>query len=229
MIAGLSQSQAPPSSRFGCVRIHDVSLPLSDLLPQWPGDPPFRRELALALARGDVANVSRLDFGAHTGTHVDAPNHFVEGAAGIDQVPLEVLVGPCRVVYAEAQGTELGVEDVRERAERLLIKTPNSLLWSRQAPFQERFVAVGEELARELVRDGVRLVGVDYLSVERFDTPAEHPVHRTLLEAGIVVVEGLDLSRVEPGGYELYCLPLKLADSDGGPARVILVERPGPG
>ena len=153
----------------------------------------------------------------------------MEGAAGVHQVPLEVLVGPCRVVYAEAAGTELGVKDVSERAERLLIKTRNSLLWSRQSPFEERFIAVGEELARELVRDGVRLVGVDYLSVERFDAPAEHPVHRILLEAGIAVVEGLDLSAVEPGGYELYCLPLKLAGSDGGPARVILVETAGPG
>jgi arylformamidase len=207
------------------MRIHDVSLPLSPRLPHWPGDPPFKRELASAISRGDSANVSRLDFGAHTGTHVDAPVHFIEGRPGVDKLSLEVLVGPCRVVEARAAGPELTPTEIPERAERLLIKTSNSRLWDNpDGPFAEDFVAVGEELARRLVADGVRLVGVDYLSVESFRAPRAHPVHHLLLEAGVVIVEGLDLWHVDPGAYELYCLPLKLVGSDGGPARVILVE-----
>jgi arylformamidase len=207
------------------MRIHDVSLALSDRLPHWPGDPPYRRQLAEALARGDAANVSRIDFGAHTGTHVDAPVHFFEGRSGVDKLPLDVLVGDCRVVFADPPGTELRPEDVTERAERLLIKTRNSGLWARrESSFDRSFVAVGEALARRLVDDGVRLVGVDYLSVERFDAPFAHPVHRLLLDASVVIVEGLDLSRVEPGAYRLFCLPLKIVGSDGGPARVILAE-----
>jgi arylformamidase len=207
------------------MRIHDLSLPLSSGLPHWPGDPLFHRELASAISRGDPANVSRLALGAHAGTHVDAPVHFIEGRPGVDQLALQVLVGPCRVAEARPGPSELGPGDVAERAERLLIKTRNSALWTHpDRPFAEDFVAIGEELARRLVEDGVRLVGVDYLSVESFRAPRSHPVHHLLLDAGVVVVEGLDLSRVEPGGYELYCLPLKLVGSDGGPARVILVE-----
>src|SRR5438105_1700078 len=162
--------------------IHDVSLPLTDRLPTWPGDPPFRREAALALSRGDPANVSRLDFGAHTGTHVDAPLHFIEGGRTVDDLPLDVLIGPCRVVYAEPAGQELRPDDIGDRSQRLLIKTPNSRLWATRAPFDESFIALGEDLARALVRDGVKLLGVDYLSVGRFDAGFEHPVHRILLE-----------------------------------------------
>jgi arylformamidase len=207
------------------MRIHDVSLPLSEKLPHWPGDPPFHRDLAHALARGDPANVSRLDFGAHTGTHVDAPVHFIEDRPGVDEIPPQRLVGPCTVVAADAPSGELRPEDVTARPERLLIKTRNSDQWKRGASaFDEDFVAVGVDLARALVADGVRLVGVDYLSVESFHAPFAHPVHHILLEAGVVVVEGLDLSSIAPGEYQLYCLPLKLVGSDGGPARVILVE-----
>src|SRR5919202_1738652 len=193
------------------MKLHDVTLRLSDQLPTWPGDPPFRRRLATALSRGDPANVSQLDFGAHTGTHVDAPVHFIEGAAGIDGLALDVLVGRCLVISAEPPGNELRPEDLPAGAgERILFKTRNSRHWASGLPeFDREFVSVGEALAAELVSRDVRLVGVDYLSVERFHAPFEHPVHRRLLQAGVVIFEGLDLSAVAPGEYELWCLPLR--------------------
>jgi arylformamidase len=207
------------------VRIHDVSLPISHRLPVWPGDPPVRVEPLQSLADGDVANVSRLDFSSHTGTHIDAPLHFLMGGRPVDQLPLEVLVGACRVVYAEPGGGELTPADVPERPERLLIKTPNSRRWAEGAVFDEDFIGVGEALARALVESGVKLLGVDYLGVERFDAPPEHPVHKILLKGGVVIVEGLDLSRVEPGDYELCCLPLRIAGGDGAPCRALLIDR----
>lgn len=208
-------------------RIHDLSVPISDRLPTWPGDPKVSLSRASAIAEGDPANVSRLEAGVHTGTHVDAPVHFVEGATGIDAISLETLVGSCLVVGASPQGSELGPADLPATPHRrILFKTPNSDRWGDgDRPFDADFVAVGLELARELVRQGKILVGVDYLSVESFSAPAEHPVHHTLLEAGMVVVEGLNLHGIEPGEYDLYCLPIKLVGSDGAPARVILVSR----
>ena len=208
------------------MQLFDVSLPLSSELPTWPGDPPFHRELASAIARGDPANVSRLDMGAHTGTHVDAPVHFIEGARGIDSIPVDALVGPCVVVGADPQGTELKPDDLPHPApERVLFRTRNSRHWAAgDREFDRDFVAVGEQLASALVAANVRLVGVDYLSVETFAAPKPHPVHRTLLEAGIVIIEGLDLHDIEPGEYQLFCLPLKIVGSDGAPARVLLAR-----
>jgi arylformamidase len=210
------------------VQIFDVSLPISNRLPTWPGDPKVSLERASSIAAGDAANVSRIVAGVHTGTHVDAPVHFVDGASGIDSIPIETLVGPCLVVAAEPPSTELRPEDLPGTGHtRILFKTRNSRRWTPDPnlEFDTGFVAVGLPLATRLVAEGKRLVGVDYLSVETFDAPFEHPVHKTLLEAGIVVIEGLDLSAVEPGEYELYCLPLKLVGSDGSPARTILVRR----
>ena len=207
--------------------IHDISVPISARLPTWPGDPKVSLTRASAIARGDPANVSRLDAGVHTGTHVDAPVHFVEGSTGVDAIPLDTLVGPCLVVEAAPPGTELAPADLPATPHRrILFKTPNSERWGDgDRPFDTEFVAVGLELARELVSQGKLLVGVDYLSVETFRAPFQHPVHRTLLEAGMVVVEGLNLHGIEPGEYDLYCLPLKLVGSDGAPARVILISK----
>ena len=210
------------------MRIYDVSLPISSRLPTWPGDPSVSLERASSIAAGDAANVSRLAAGVHTGTHVDAPVHFVDGAPGIDSIPIETLVGPCLVVAADPPGTELRPEDLPDTEHgRILFKTPNSRRWTPDPnlEFDRGFVAVGLPLAQRLVAEGKRLVGVDYLSVESFAAPFAHPVHVTLLRAGIVVIEGLDLSAVEPGEYELYCLPLKLVGSDGAPARTVLVRR----
>jgi arylformamidase len=209
------------------MKIFDVSVPISSRLPTWPGDPKVSLERVSSIARGDAANVSRLDAGVHTGTHVDAPVHFVDGATGIDSIPLETLVGPCLVVEADPPWLELRPEDLPASAHtRILFKTRNSARWAaRKIDFETEFVAVGLELARRLVAEDKILVGVDYLSVESYHAPFEHPVHHTLLEARIVVIEGLDLSGVEPGEYDLYCLPLKLVASDGAPARTMLVKR----
>ena len=209
------------------MRIIDVSLPVSARLPTWPGDPKVSLSRASAIARGDPANVSRLDSGVHTGTHVDAPVHFVEGAPGIDSIPVETLVGPCLVVAADPPGLELRPEDLPQTEHvRILFKTRNSQRWAAgDERFDTEFVAVGPELADRLVEAGKLLVGVDYLSVESYHAPFAHPVHHRLLEARVVVSEGLDLSAVEPGEYDLYCLPLKLVGSDGAPARTVLVSR----
>ncbi|MGH7778179.1 MAG: cyclase family protein, partial [Candidatus Dormibacterales bacterium] len=164
--------------------VHDVTLTLSGSLPTWPGDPPFSRTLAHSIATGAPANVSRLELGAHTGTHVDAPVHFVEGARGVDSLPLEALIGPCLVVAAQPPGLELRPQDLPAGdARRVLFRTRNSRRWAEGAPaFDTEFVAVGPDLARLLVQRGVALVGVDYLSVEGYHAAVAHPVHHTLLE-----------------------------------------------
>jgi arylformamidase len=168
------------------VEIIDVSVPVRSGMPVYPGDPEVRLEL-VSLSPA----VSRLDFGVHTGTHVDAPLHFIEGADAAEQLPLDVLVGPCEVVAGQGF------------AERVLIKDAPEL---------------DGAAAQALVDRGIRLVGVDRMSV------GDEDAHRVLLGAGVVVVEGLELGAVEPGTYELYCLPLKLVGSDGAPARAILVR-----
>jgi arylformamidase len=170
----------------GSMEIFDVSLPVRTGMPVYPGDPEVRLERV-----SETPAISRLDFGVHTGTHVDAPVHFIEGAAGADRLPLDVLIGPCEVVLGSGA------------AERLLIKDAAGL---------------DEAAARALVGQGVRLVGVDVISV------GDYEAHRVLLGAGVVVLEGLDLTAVEPGSYELYCLPLKLVGSDGAPARAVLIK-----
>lgn len=202
----------------------DVSLPLTASLPTWPGDPSFRLRRVQSISAGDAANVSELSCVVHTGTHVDAPLHFIEGAAAVESLPLDVLMGPCTVVGTDRGVGELLPADLPRLPDstRILFRTPSSRRWSQpEAGFARDFVAVGEALAAELVGRGTRLVGVDYLSVEAFDSPG-HPVHKTLLAAGIVIVEGLDLSAAAPGPYELCCLPLRLVGSDGSPARVLL-------
>ncbi len=212
------------------MRVHDVSLVMRPAMPTWPGEDgptmaPLRR-----IAKGDSANVSVVSFGNHSGTHVDPPVHFIEGANTVDKLPLDALVGPCRVVAYDGTA-HIGAEWLERAripadAKRLLFKTRNSELWAKEAPFAKDFVAVAASGAAWLVRRGVRLVGVDYLSVEPFGSGAiGHPVHLALLRAEIVIVEGLDLSRVSGGDYELVCAPIKFEQGDGAPARVFLIER----
>ena len=210
------------------MQIHDISLPISESLVVWPGDPPVRITQPLHLDRGDEATVSHLDMGAHTGTHVDAPAHFVPGGSGIDALDLNALVGPALVVHAlEADALSadvLATLPIPSGTERVLFRTRNSELWARgERAFQEGFVAITEDGARWLIERGARLVGVDYLSVAPFDDVT--PTHRALLQAGIVPLEGLNLSGIEPGVYQLVCLPLKIVGSDGAPARTILIEQ----
>lgn len=207
--------------------IYDISLPISPDLPVWPGDPNIVLEQVAAMDDGAEANVTRLDMSAHTGTHVDAPHHFMNDGRTVENLSLEVLVGECYVLRVANEIDEI-TADILEKAGipkdavRLLFRTRNSELWRRgETRFQTGFAAVSEDGARWLVERGVKLVGVDYLSVAAYSQPV--PTHRALLAAGVVVVEGLDLSRVEPGVYVLYCLPLKLLGADGAPARAILV------
>ncbi len=209
------------------MRIHDVSVGISSSLPIWPGNPGIELERVQNMDKGDHANVSRLSLGAHTGTHVDAPVHFVNGAAGVDTLPLEVLVGPALVIHLPAAtavtATELAGAQVPDGTLRLLIKTHNSTYWANHdTAFHPEFAGVTVDGAQWLVAHHVALVGVDYLSVAPWKQGT--PTHRTLLEAGVVIVEGLNLSAIEPGRYDFTCLPLKLVGSDGAPARAILTE-----
>jgi arylformamidase len=207
--------------------IYDISLPISESLVVWPGDPPISITQVSHLDRGDHATVSRLEMGAHTGTHVDAPAHFVRGGAGVDTLDLDTLVGLALV--AEARDADALTADVLAElaiplgAGRVLFRTRNSDLWTRGArEFDEDFVAITEDGARWLVERGIMLVGVDYLSVAPFG--ASRPTHEMLLRAGSVVVEGLNLSGIRPGMYQLVCLPLKVVGGDGAPARAILMD-----
>jgi arylformamidase len=199
----------------------DVTVPIHPGMVVYEGDPPVEVTAALSLERGDPANVSRLALGSHTGTHVDAPRHFVPGGAGVDRLSPEALIGAARVLACPpgpiAAATVAGRAG---RGERLVLKTGNSALWTR-GRFAADYQALTLDAARALAQAGVGLVAIDYLSIEAFAAPG-HPVHRCLLEAGVVVLEGLDLSDVEPGPYELCCLPLRLRDGDGAPARALL-------
>jgi arylformamidase len=196
--------------------IHDVSVPLRTGMVVYPGDPEFSIERVMSLAAGDVANVSRIDLGVHTGTHVDAPLHFVDGASSVEALDLDVLVGPAVVVEVPGPG-DVEPDAVVDGADRILFKTRNSAAWAEDG-FYEAYASISPAAASRLVEVGARLVGVDYLSVGGVET------HRTLLRAGVIAVEGLDLRGIEPGTYSLVCLPLKLDGSDGAPARAILID-----
>jgi len=211
------------------VRIIDVSAPLREGVPAWPGDTRFARRERTSMDRGDHDTVSELHFSAHTGTHIDAPSHFIQGGGAIGTVPLDVLVGDAVVLDMMDVTTTIGAEDlaradVAEGTTRLLAKTANSG-WARaDAAFREDFVAFDLSAARWCLDRGVRLLGIDYLSVEPFGRGREgHPVHRALLEAGVVILEGLDLADADPGPYRLVALPLSIPDAEGAPARVLLL------
>jgi arylformamidase len=199
------------------MEIIDISVPIRTGMITYPGDPEVRLERVISIADGGQANISKLDLGVHTGTHVDAPRHFIDGTAGVDELSLDLLIGPCEVVAVEELDAA-AVESLPGGVERLLFKTPNSELWARDS-FSDDFLRLDGLAATALVERGVRLVGVDYLSV------GDEEAHLTLLGAGVVAVEGLDLRGVEPGSYELHCLPLRLVGSDGAPARTVLIKR----
>jgi arylformamidase len=189
----------------------------------YEGDPGVEVAPRLEIARGDTANVSLLSMGSHTGTHVDAPVHFIEGGATVEALPLDVLIGPALVAEVGCERL-IGRRDLEamplDGQSRLLLKTRNSALWA-AGDFSRDFVALDLEGARHLTERGLRLIGIDYLSIEAFHSPG-HPVHRHLLGAGVVILEGLDLSRVAPGVYELVCLPLPVRGIDGAPCRAVL-------
>jgi arylformamidase len=205
--------------------IYDITVPIRSGMPVYEGDPTIDIQPWSALANGDSANVSFLHFGAHTGTHVDAPAHFIEGARKIDALPLEVLIGPARVIRVPDDVAEIGPDFLAardlDRVERVLFHTRNSSLWSEG--FRKDFTHLLPEAAQILIERGVKLVGTDYLSIEKFHS-GHHRTHLALLSNDVVIVEGLNLSEIAPGDYELICLPLKIADGagDGAPARVVL-------
>lgn len=210
------------------MRIYDVSVPLSDKTPTYPGDPGIEISAWKSLTSGDSANVSLVHFGAHSGTHVDAPAHFIEGGAGVDSLSLEILIGEAQVVAVPDDFSLINLEFVKQhcRAEpkRVLFKTRNSTFWDGESPvFHSDFTHLDLSAAEWLVSQGTRLVGIDYLSIEKFKSK-NHETHLALLSQGVVILEGLDLRGIDEGRYELICLPLKLAggDGDGAPARVVL-------
>ena len=202
----------------------DASVPLRSGMVRWPGNPPVEIERTLDMERGDVANVSNISLGSHTGTHMDAPLHFVRNGEGMDRMPLDATVGRARVIEirdpVSVKPEELDSHGIG-RGERILFKTRNSARRWWTQDFMEDFVYVSEGAALYLAERGVRTVGVDYLSVGGFHEDGVE-THEALLGAGIWVIEGLDLSGVEPGEHELICLPLKVEDGDGAPARAIL-------
>jgi arylformamidase len=209
------------------MKIFDVSLPISPGMIVWPGDPPVVLERVSSMDAGAHDNVSRLACGVHTGTHVDAPHHFLNDGRTVDTLSLEVLVGPVQVVQIpdEVGLITAGLLEktaVQPGTLRLLLKTRNSRLWKRSVKeFDRGYVGLSVDAAEWIVGAGVKLVGIDYLSVAPFNQSI--PAHTALLKPGIVILEGLDLNAVSPGFYTLYCLPLNLVGSDGAPARVILV------
>ena len=204
-------------------KLLDVSVPLRQGLPTYPNNPAFELQPIKRIADGGSSNVSRLVMGTHTGTHVDAPWHFIDDGAGIDRLPLDLLIGRARVVEITRRGgitaDDLAAAGLREDL-RVLFKTSNSALWNSDT-FHEDYTHLTDASARYLVEQGVKVVGIDYLSVEQFKK-AGAPAHRTLLSNNVIIIEGLNLAEAEPGMYEMYCLPLLVTGGDGAPARVIL-------
>ncbi len=210
------------------MHIYDLSLTISADLPVWPGDPAVMLERISRIEDGAEANVTYLKMSAHTGTHVDAPYHFLPDGTAVHDLDIKKLMG--RVFVLHLPDVPLITADVLRNAEipsrtrRLLFKTRNSNLWAhgRSNEFFENYVALSADAAEYLVNRGVKVVGVDYLSVAPYN--ATRATHEILLRAGVVIIEGLNLSVVPEGRYTMYCMPLKLLNADGAPARVVLVD-----
>jgi arylformamidase len=202
----------------------DISVPLKTGMVHWPDNPAVRIERSMEIGRGAHANVSNISLGSHTGTHMDAPVHFLQSGEGIDKLPMSVAIGRARVIQIEDTQSikpgELVPHKIR-KGERILFKTANSPRCWQTDSFVTDFVHLSAEGAKFLIDRGVKMVGIDYLSIGGYKSDGSE-THRYLLEAGVWIVEGLDLSRVEPGNYVLICLPLKIDGGDGAPARAVL-------
>ena len=207
------------------MKIYDITVPISPSLPVFPGDPQVRIEPVARIAQGDPANVSRISMSSHCGSHIDVSLHYNDHWVSVDHLPITLLMGSALVADLR------GVAEIDAKAlarlpltgvERLLLRTDNSLLWDREG-FCEEYVHLTRDGAAFLVEKKIRLVGIDYLSIERFD--GDGAVHRLLLGNGTVVLEGLNLDGIERGEYELICLPLKIKGGDGAPVRAILRSR----
>lgn len=210
------------------MKFHDISLKIESGMVVWPGS------MAVSLARdakiedGANANVSNLSLGVHTGTHVDAPFHFLPEGSRVDTLPLELLMGKVQVVQIAENVVEIDQDvistlEIEQGIDRILFKTRNSKFWkTNPKEFQPNFVGITENGAVALVDREIKLIGIDYLSIAPYKK--SRPTHEVLLKSGMIIIEGLDLGDVKPGIYTLICLPLKLKDTDGAPARVILIE-----
>lgn len=219
------------SGEIDSMKILDITVTIHPDMPSYPGEFGPTLDVIKSIDRGDKANVSLMGLSTHTGTHVDAPIHFIPGGLSVDRIPPEALFGRVQVVEVDSDG-HIGREELEKASlapglTRVLFKTRNGRLWE-DASFREDFTAIAPDGARWLVQRGLLLVGIDYLSVEPFGA-REPETHRILLGAGIAVVEGLDLRKIAPGYYTLVCLPLKIEGSDGSPARALLIEPPLPG
>ena len=209
------------------MKVYDISVPLRPDMPTYEGEPGPRLEFRKLLSKGDSSTVSVLSLGSHTGTHVDAPSHFLDGAHGVEELPLDALVGSAYV--AEFSGsTHITAADLDSMAipadcQRLLFKTRNSDTWD-DPEFHRDFIALASDAASKLVELGIRLVGIDYLSIERFRA-RPHEVHETLLAGGVVILEGADLRSVSAGSYLLVCAPLNVVGAEGAPARAFLIDQ----
>lgn len=205
----------------------DVSVPVYPGMVHWPGDPAVNNHRVQSIEDGASCNVTKLDMGAHTGTHMDAPLHFLRDGDAMEQVPLEAVIGPCRVL-AIKNPVAIPVEELKpyrlRAGERILFKTRNSSRSWKTNQFDTEFVHIPKATAQYLVDCGVRTVGVDYLSVGGYKKDGKD-THRILLGAKVWLIEGLNLAKIKPGRYDLICLPLKLVGSDGAPARAVLRPR----
>jgi arylformamidase len=207
------------------MRTYDVTLTVSHDMAVWPGDVAPTLELKDSIAAGGTANTSQVTLSVHCGTHVDAPHHFMNDQRTVEGLSMDILVGRAYVLYLPdvdlITAAVLRSAEIPPRTRRLLFKTRNSEYWAKDVKqFQPNFVGISPDGAEFLVDRNVKLVGIDYLSVAPYKSST--PTHRILLGAGMIVLEGLNLSKVSQGRYTLHCLPLKLAGSDGAPARVIL-------
>jgi len=202
---------------------YDISMTIDSGMISWPSDGPVKVDRIRSMDDGERLNLSRLEMSAHTGTHIDAPVHFIKGESGVDSLPLEALIGPAAVVHIPdvqaISAAELEKAGIPNDAERVLLKTDNAKL-AIQSEFNENYSFITPEGARFMIDSGIRLVGIDYLSVAQYGHG--DAVHQALLGAGTIIIEGLDLRGVEPGFYNMIALPLKIAGCDGAPARVVL-------
>ncbi len=211
------------------MKIYDITFPISAETPIYEGDPKAEIKTMSSLGKGDAANVSQICCGVHTATHVDAPNHFIEGTRRVHELELEKLIGDCLVLELNENVLSIEPEHLKNLngAERVLFKTRNSKFWNApEKGFQKDFTYISPEAARILVEKNIKLVGIDYLSVEKFGS-TDFATHKTLLEKEVVIIEGLDLREVSGGNYELICLPLKYIGGagDGAPARTVLRQK----
>lgn len=209
------------------MRVIDISVPISPAMHTYPGDPIVEIAAESSISKGDSNNSSRIIMGSHSGTHIDAPRHFIEDRLSVDKLPMDVLVGKAYVAEILTTG-QIGVSELEKASipadtRRIIFKTINSKLMWKAKDFQQNYISLSIEGAQWLLRMGVKLVGIDYLSIEKFKS-SNHEVHRALLDANVVILEGLNLNGVSPGEYTLCCLPLKISGGDGAPARAVLIE-----